>query len=98
MLKTAKYAMTIDPDSGSMETRQARIQKGRLIYGDLKTNPLIDPELLSRYYVTQYGDPELDHLIRGMGAMRQGVGGNPEQPLQLNQYMDMLSKKSPNSG
>lgn len=91
MLKDARYLMKIDPDSAVPETRDRRQQKATVVYRELKTNPLIDPEKLTRYYLTGIGDPEMDDMMRSMGALQPGVGQNPGQPMQMGQYVNMLA-------
>lgn len=86
-LKGVEYIMNIDPDSALPETKATRSQKAVQVYTMLKANPLIDPEKITKYILRELHGVEFDELMRGIGAMRQGAGGNPDQPMDMSQYI-----------
>lgn len=102
MLKGARYEMNIDPDSTVPETKDMRLQKADKVYMTLKENPLIDPQLLTKYYLREMHGVQYDNMMRQLSAMAaQGApGATPQNPLDTNQFMSMMLKggKPPQSG
>ena len=94
MLKAARYEMNIDPDSTLPETKEMRQGKAVQVYGLLKTNPLIDPQLLTKYLLRELHGVEYDNLMKAMQqAVAQGApGSNPEQPMDGRQYMESMTR------
>lgn len=94
-LNGVEYLMDIDPDSALPETKQIRTQKAVQSYTLLKENPLIDPEKLTKYLLRELHGTDFDELMRGLGAMRSETGGNPDQPLTPEQYMEIVAQQTP---
>jgi hypothetical protein len=98
MLKAAQYELQIDPDSAVPETREVRMNKALVTYERLKTNPLIDPELLTSYLLHSLHGVQFDNMLRTLQQLRSSgaAGGTPENPLTADQYMQRLA--APRSG
>lgn len=95
MLKAARYEANIDPDSTVPETRDMRRQVSDKMYAALKTNPLIDPNLLTKYYLREQGGVALDQLmVQLQQRAAAGVpGSSPDQPMGPEQLMSMMTQK-----
>lgn len=100
MLKGARYELNIDPDSTLPETKDLRQQKADKVYAVLKDNPLIDPQLLTSYYLREMHGVQYDHLMKVVSQMGQqmqnnaaaGVpGSTPENPINPGQLMAMMA-------
>lgn len=72
LLKRGRYTVRIDPDSSIPQTRALREQKAIQLYSILKTNPLIDPLLLTQYLLHELHGVQFDDMMRGM-PMSQGL-------------------------
>lgn len=90
-LKGVEYLMDIDPDSALPLTKGMREQKASQMYAMLKTNPLIDPEKLTKYLLHEMHGVDFDDMMRGLGAMRDTQGGNPSQPISQEQYIQQMA-------
>src|SRR3990172_4615985 len=95
MLKAAQYEIQVDPDSSVPETKEVRMQKALVTYERLKTNPLIDPQLLTTYLLHELHGTQFDTMMRTLGQLAQqqsaGVqGSTQENPLSAEQ----LDRKS----
>lgn len=99
MLKAAQYEIQVDPDSAVPETKDVRMQKALVTYERLKTNPLIDPQLLTRYILHELHGVQFDNMIRSLGQIATpgmpgaGVPGATQQsPMNAQQFMQMMAK------
>ena len=94
MLKAARYEMNIDPDSAVPETKDVRTDKALATYERLKTNPLIDPQLLTKYLLHELHGVQFDSLMRTVqqNAASGAAGGTPETPMDVAQYMQMMAQ------
>lgn len=89
MLKAARYEMNIDPDSSVPETKEIRRQKADLIYEKAKLNPLIDPLMLTKWYLREQGGVALDQMVRQVqqNAAAGLPGSSPDQPMGVEQFL-----------
>lgn len=94
MLKAAEYEIQVDPDSSVPETKEVRMQKALVTYERLKTNPLIDPELLTQYLLHEMHGVQFDNMVRQLQQLQaRGAGGStPENPVSAEQFMQMLTQ------
>jgi len=94
MLKSAEYELKIDPDSAVPETKEVRTQKALITYERLKTNPLIDPELLTQYLLHEMHGVQFDNMMRSLMQLQaQGASGSTqENPVSAGEYMKMLAQ------
>lgn len=81
MLKSGRYEVSIDPDSGTPETRDVRRTRAIEEYGILKENPLVDPNKLTNYLVNEMGTVSHDDLLKVAGAP-----GSQENPVSVDQF------------
>jgi hypothetical protein len=80
-LKSGRYIVHIDPDSPASLTRQDREALAMQRYQILKENPMIDPQLLTKYLINEMSGVELDDILREMPAQQGGAPGQaPGQP------------------
>lgn len=86
-LKGVEYLMDIDPDSAAPQTHAVRSQSAIQTYSLFKDNPLIDPAKLTKNTLRELHGVEFDDMMRDLGVMRDGAGGNPSQPLSMEQYL-----------
>ena len=98
MLKAARYELQIDPDTSVPETKQIRMNKAVQTYGILKENPLIDPELLSRYLLRELHGVQYDNMLRSMQQLQQNASGQKpgatqDMPIPAEQYIQMLAQR-----
>jgi hypothetical protein len=101
VLKGVEYLMDVDPDSSLPETKATREQKAINLYGILRTNPLITPEGLTKYLLRELHGVAFDDLMRKLGNMRQEPGGNPNQPISMEDYVRqtaLAQQKAPQAG
>lgn len=100
MLKSARYEMTIDPDSSVPETKDLRTQKALATYERLKTNPLIDPQLLTKYLLHELHGVQFDNMMRSvMNNAAAGVsGGTPQNPMTPEQLMQAMAAQQQGGG
>ena len=66
LLNTGRYQIKIDPDSAIPLTRQLREQKAIQTYTILKTNPLVDPEKLTQYFLHELHGTQFDDMMRAL--------------------------------
>ena len=98
MLKAARYEFQIDPDTAVPETKNLRMQKAIQTYTILKENPLIDPELLSKYLLREMHGVQYDNMLRTMQQLQQNASGQQpgstqDMPMGAEQYIQMLAKR-----
>jgi len=99
MLKAAQYELKVDPDSSVPETKEVRSQKALITYERLKSNPLIDPELLTQYLLHELHGVQFDNMMRSLAQLRGGASGSTqENPINADQYMQMLAQSGANRG
>lgn len=93
MLKGAQYQLHIDPDTSVPETKEVRTQKALITYERLKTNPLIDPELLTRYILHELHGVQFDTMMRTMQQLQaqNAPGATQERPLTPEQFMQVIA-------
>lgn len=90
-LKVGRYHLKVDPDSGRPRTRAQREGKALIVYERLKANPLIDPEALTRFVLTELEGVEMDELMRALPAPNgPGAVGSPQRPVPIEGYAGML--------
>jgi len=73
------------------------MQKALVTYERLKTNPLIDPQLLTTYLLHELHGTQFDTMMRTLGQLAQqqsaGVqGSTQENPLSAEQFMQTLAR------
>lgn len=99
-LKAARYDMQIDPDSTVPETKEFRMQKAIMTYERLKLNPLIDPDLLTRYFLRELHGVQFDNMIKQlqMNAAAGVQGATPTNPLTTAQYVEQVARSGGGGG
>jgi hypothetical protein len=92
MLQAAKYELTVEPDSMLPETKDMRQQKAVQVYGLFKDNPLIDPQLLTKYLLREMHGVQYDQMMRQMYANAAAglPGSSPDMPMGPEQLMQMM--------
>jgi len=91
MLKAAEYTLNIDPDSSLPETKAAREQKAIALFERLRPNPLINPELLTKFLLHELQGTHWDHMMQvAQMALPGQAGGSPDQPMDAQQYMSEM--------
>lgn len=100
MLKAAQYELTVDPDSAVPETRDVRMQKALITYERLKTNPLIDPTLLTQYVLHALHGVQFDNMMRTMQqlAASGAAGSSPQNPMRAEQFMKVMAQQKSGAG
>jgi len=76
-LAMGHYNIRVDPDSSRPRSRQSREQKALAVYNVLKMNPLVDPEKLTRYLMTEIEGVQMDDLMRALPAPSESSVANP---------------------
>lgn len=89
MLKRGSYVVKVDPDTSVPETKDLRMAKAMKVYEMLKTNPLIDPILLTKYLLRELHGVSFDDMMPDMAG---GMGLTPENPMQLQQAQQLIPK------
>jgi len=87
MLKRGQYLTKVDPDTSVPETKDLRTAKALKTYEIMKTNPLVDPILLTKYVLRELHGISFDDM---MPELQNGLGLSPEQPMQLGQAQTLL--------
>lgn len=97
MLKAARYEMSIDPDSTVPETKDVRQQKAERVYTLLKDNPLVDPQMLTKYLLRENHGVQFDNLMLQIQQRASAglPGSSPETPMGAGDFMQMLMKGVP---
>lgn len=91
MLKAAEYELSIDPDSSLPQTKEAREQKAHALYERFKTNPLINPFLLTKFLLHETQGVVWDHMMQVAAMSRPGQPGSTiDQPMDARQFMDSV--------
>ena len=101
MLKAARYEINIEPDSTLPETKDMREAKAVNVYNLLKPNPLIDPEMLTRYLLREMHGVSYDNMMKtvAQNAAAGSPGSAPDMPMGSNQFMQMMAQnKNPAGG
>jgi hypothetical protein len=84
----------VDPDSSLPTTKALREQKALQNYGVLKTNPLIDPNHLTQYFLNEmYSVADADFLLK-----QPLFNTSQQNPMQLGQAADAIRQLPPPSG
>jgi hypothetical protein len=80
-LEQGSYEVKIDPDSSLPETRDLREDRAAKLYELLKQNPLIDPQKLTQYLLTELKGVQMDDLMMVLPAPDAAPGDamNPGQ-------------------
>lgn len=93
MLKAGQYNIKIDPDTSVPETKEIRMNKALVTYERLKTNPLIDPELLTKYLLHELHGVQFDNMLRTMqqNAAAGAPGATSDRPLQVPDYIRLVA-------
>ena len=81
-LRFGRYTVEVDPESSAPTSRQDREQQALIRYQVLKDNPLIAPDTLTKYLLTEMEGVELDDLLRQMPPV-PGAGGQTVGPAGL---------------
>lgn len=94
MLRAARYEMNIDPDTTVPETKDMRRQRADMVYERAKTNPLIDPNALTKWYLREQNGVALDNLMIDITqrAAAGAPGSAPDQPMEANAFMSMMAR------
>lgn len=85
-LRLSEYAVKVDPDNLAPMSRDVRIARALRVYETMKTNPLIDPDRLTRFLLSEVGGADLDNLIRDPAQ----PGATPENPVGLQGLAQIL--------
>jgi hypothetical protein len=94
MLRAAHAAVQIDPESSAPQTKERREKRAFDTYNLLKANPLIDPLMLTKYFLQELDGSRLDFLIKQQ-VMQMGAGTpgtTPENPMPLAAYAGLMSR------
>lgn len=101
-LSAGNYEVKVDPDSSLPETRQLREERAAQLYTLLKENPLIDPQKLTQYLLTELKGVQFDDLMQVLPAPEAASGDaiNPQQFSQLiqGQFAEMQTRGGPQGG
>lgn len=100
MLKAARFEIDIEPDSTLPQTKEMRESKAVNMYQLFKDNPLIDPEMLTRYTLKELQGVQFNSMMKTM-AQNAGAGmpgSNPDQPISSEQLMQMLAQRGGGQG
>lgn len=90
MMKEAEYDMHVDPDTSLPLTKQYREAKATQAYAILKTNPLINPMELTRWWLNEMYGVFADSLM--LNPMMNTSPQNPMEVGQVAQQMQNLPK------
>jgi len=95
MLKAARYEIQIEPDSTLPITKDMRMQKADMVYEKMKLNPLIDPQLLTKYYLREMHGVQYDTMLKTItqNAARGIAGSSPDTPIGSEQLMQMMANR-----
>ena len=63
MLRNASYEVKVDPDTSAPETKALRTERAKITYEILKSNPLINPQLLTRYLLHELHGVQFDDML-----------------------------------
>ncbi len=88
MLRSGRYEVSVDPDTGLPETRETRRQLATEAYTLLKDNPLIRPDSLTRYFLNELGNVAFDDMMQAPVA----GPGSQQQPLELQQLEQLFTE------
>lgn len=92
MMREAEYDMHVDPDTSLPLTKQYRESKATQAYAILKTNPLINPNELTRWWLNEMYGTFADSLM-----MNPAMNTSPDKPMELGQAAQSLrGMPSPN--
>jgi hypothetical protein len=92
-LRAAAYQFQIDPDTMVPETKGMRQAKSIQTYQLLKDNPLIDPEMLTKYLLREQHGVQYDNMMRQVqqNAAAGQQGSTPQKPIQMGEYIQRLA-------
>ncbi len=95
-LKSGRYDLQVDPDTMVPETKAMRQQKAVQTYAILKDNPLIDPEVLTKYLLREQHGVQYDNMMRTMDQLQQRAasgqpGATQQQPIQMGDYIKRMA-------
>ena len=93
MLKSGRYEVSVDPDTGLPETRDNRRQLAMQAYEVLKDNPLVRPDGLTRYLLNELGNVAFDDMLAQPQPPAAGPGSF-NQPLDLNEFTQLLAERN----
>ena len=98
MLKAARYEIQVEPDSTLPITKDMREAKANVVYEKLKLNPLIDPHLLTKYYLREMHGVQYDSMMKAVtqNAAVGAPGSAPDMPISSEQLMQLMTQKGPN--
>lgn len=74
MLRQGHYHIKVDPDSSLPETRELRERRAIELYSLLKSNPLIDPQMLTQYLLNELRGTAFDDMMRMLPPVAQPNG------------------------
>ena len=89
MLQFSQFGVKVDPDSAQPQVRRAREAKAMQVYQVLKENPLIDPDKLTRFLLTELEGVEMDDLMRALPAPENV----PNQPIGVEALPGLISRQ-----
>lgn len=89
MIKSGRYDLKVDPDSSVPETRVLREQKAIQMYGILKDNPLIDPVILTRFFLHELKGVAYDDMLK-MPEVAGAMGATPQRPMQFGDLIKQI--------
>ncbi len=87
LLSKGKYSVKVDPDNTLPQTRALREQKAIQTYTLLKENPLIVPEKLTKFLLSELHGVAFDDMMR---ALPTPEGGIPQEAIDANQFTGLL--------
>ena len=94
MLQAARYEIQIEPDSTLPITKDIRMQKADMVYEKLKLNPLIDPQMLTKYYLREMHGVQYDTMMKTVqqNAASGTPGSTPDMPITSERLMQMMAQ------
>lgn len=96
MLAEARFELNVDPDSAVPVTKAGREQRALGVYQMFQNNPLVDPNILTRWTMHEMNIPSLDYaqryLIPGEGGQQSVI------PMTLEDYATMIRESYEKGG
>jgi hypothetical protein len=87
LLREAIYDVKIDPDTSLPLTKQLREQKADAFYERAKMNPLLDPMLLTKFWLGEQYGVDADHMVR-----EQAANTSQQNPMDVNGAMQLMQQ------
>ncbi len=85
LMRNAIYDVKVDPDTSLPQTKQLREQRANVMYERLKLNPLIDPQHLTEFVLSESYGVDADYLMKN-----GGMNSSPQQPVPFGQAVQQI--------